>query len=93
MENPHIYFILSCTVYVFLQGVGPDGPPVSHVLILASTQSIPDLTLYYIYQSCVSIEYMNCDFVQGPPGPGGLPGEVGKAGSSVSRDKTIDCYL
>lgn len=35
---------------------------------------------------------MKCDFEQGPPGPGGLSGEVGKVGPIVSRDGAMGCY-
>lgn len=35
---------------------------------------------------------LKCDFVQGPPGPGGLPGEMGKAGPLVSTLlQTVRC--
>lgn len=30
------------------------------------------------------------DFVQGPPGPGGLLGELGKVGPLVSIDQAMD---
>lgn len=31
------------------------------------------------------IEHLTCEFSQGPPGPGGLLGEMGKSGPPVSR--------
>lgn len=35
---------------------------------------------------------LKCDFVQGPPGPGGLLGEMGKAGPLVSTlPQTVRC--
>lgn len=33
----------------------------------------------------LNIKHLTCDFAQGPPGPGGLLGEMGKSGPPVSR--------
>lgn len=50
--------------------------------------------IYFIHQSvpqdaehvqCLNIKPMTRGFAQGPPGPGGLPGELGKAGPPVSK--------
>lgn len=44
---------------------------------------------YEILLKCPVIDNLKCDSVQGPPGPGGLPGEMGKTGPPVSRDRDI----
>ena len=44
---------------------------------------------FFHYQCCESIKYLKCVFVQGPPGPGGLLGEVGKVGPHVSRVRVL----